>query len=165
MDIIRKELAAGQLYPIDLRYNDATDAVQYTPDGGTTWIDSPQNDPRLNNHYPPPATDDPQCDGAARMTGLLYDYAISIDNYLQAGAAVAEITTATLILLSFIPVIGVLTALIAGTILPVCRIRLRRVSYRLYWTGLFGTALSALLLCQPERNDHRLRILMLSMPA
>ena len=114
MDIIRKELAADQVYPANLRYNDATDTVQYSPDGGTTWIDSPQNDLRLVNQYPPPDTADPQCDGAARMIALLKDIEASNEAGLQQGAAAAEIATAALLILAFIPLIGVLTAVLGG---------------------------------------------------
>lgn len=71
MDIIRKELTTNELYPANLRYDDVTGVVQFTPDGGTTWIDSPQSDPRNNSGVP--AGDGSRCDAAARMVALMKD--------------------------------------------------------------------------------------------
>lgn len=119
MRIIRKELATAQVYPDNLRYDETNDVVQYSPDGGTTWIDDPGSDPRLHNAYPPPDTDDPRCDAAARMTGLLIDYEQQLEDLAQAGAATAEIATAILLFLAFIPLIGVLTAVFVGISLQV----------------------------------------------
>ena len=122
MRVIRKELAAAQVYPASLRYDETGEVVQYSPDGGTTWIDSPENDPRLNNHYPPLDTSDPVCDAAARMVALLQDIEASNEDALQAGAAAAEIATAILLLLAFIPLIGVITAVIIGEALQLITI-------------------------------------------
>lgn len=114
MKVIRKLLQAAQVYPANIRYDETGDTVQYTPDGGTTWIDSPENDPRQHNHYPPLETDDPRCDAAARMAALIQELQQQLEDGLQAAAFGAEVTTLILLTLAFIPLIGVLTAVIIG---------------------------------------------------
>lgn len=114
MEIIRKRLEAAQVYPANLRYDEATDTVQYSPDGGETWIDSPENDPRQVNHYPPIDTADPRCDAAARMVALIQQLEAQLEASLLASAFGAEVATLILLILAFIPLIGVLTAVIIG---------------------------------------------------
>src|SRR5512147_777857 len=73
MDIIRKELSTSAFYPAFLRYDEATDTVQSTPDNGATWVDAPGSDPRRQTSFPPPETDHPQCDAAARMVAHMQE--------------------------------------------------------------------------------------------
>ncbi len=73
MKIVRKLLTASEITPASLRYNSDCDCVQQTPDGGTTWIDVPELDPRRGAGYrmPPNASADPQCNSAANMVAYL----------------------------------------------------------------------------------------------
>jgi len=68
MEVIRKELAPLLVYAFPTRYNEDTDTVEMSPDGGTSWQPFPDGDPRLNNHILPAETDDPRCDAAARIS-------------------------------------------------------------------------------------------------
>jgi len=67
MEIIRKFLTSAELYPPNTRYNEGTDTVQVTPDGGATWQDAPGFDPRITSNLPPPDTAQPACDAATRI--------------------------------------------------------------------------------------------------
>lgn len=69
MFIIRKKLTATEITPADRRYNTTSNTFEYSPDGGTTWVDDPGSDPRHNDIFRVPAADGPdaQCDAAARI--------------------------------------------------------------------------------------------------
>lgn len=69
MPIIRKKLAPSDVYPDDLRYNEATDTVQTNVNG--EWKDSPENDPRHQTTIPPRITADTACDAAQSIVGAL----------------------------------------------------------------------------------------------
>jgi len=73
MEIVRKKLDPNEVFPVNQRYNADTDTVQTTPDGGTTWVDTPQADPRTApaNQKPPPVADDVRCKAAANMVAFL----------------------------------------------------------------------------------------------
>lgn len=73
MPIIRKKLTADEFSPPYLRYNSECDCVQFTPDGGTTWVDQPANDPRYSITYllPPLTGSDIQCRAAEGMTEVI----------------------------------------------------------------------------------------------
>lgn len=68
MKIIRMELTENEVSPPNLRYDDGCDCIQQTPDGGTTWVDVPEADPRHANGFrmPPLSGEDARCDAAAR---------------------------------------------------------------------------------------------------
>jgi hypothetical protein len=76
MEIIRKELTPNELFPSNLRYNSGSDQVQQTLDGGSTWVNSPADDPRHNpaNLVPLRTTGSVQCDSAAAMTAQFKRY-------------------------------------------------------------------------------------------
>lgn len=69
MRIIRKRLDEQQLYPSNTRWNDDCECVQSTFDGGTTWVNTPNADPRHNvgGLAPANAETDPRCSAAAGM--------------------------------------------------------------------------------------------------
>lgn len=76
MEIVRGRLV--EIVPANERYDTSTgDAIyQVTTDGGVTWVDMPQADPRYtpSNLLPPLAEDDSvPCDVSARMTAQLED--------------------------------------------------------------------------------------------
>lgn len=68
MKVIRSELSANAVSPTNLRYNATCDCIQQTPDGGTTWVDVPEADPRHADGFrlPPLSGPDARCDAAAR---------------------------------------------------------------------------------------------------
>lgn len=77
---IRKQLLAGEVYPENLRYNPTTHAVEYTPDGGTTWVPAPGSDPRNTTTKPPLSGTNAACNSASsevaylvKFLNLLYD--------------------------------------------------------------------------------------------
>lgn len=77
--------------PYYMRYDVDTDMFQTSIDGGETWTDAPEFDPRRINQLPPPSGADPRCDAAARMSAALAEIAAAVIDALQAGAAAADI--------------------------------------------------------------------------
>lgn len=69
MPIIRKQLKSSDVYPDDLRYNPATDAIESNVNGD--WIDNPDADPRHQTTYPPRITDNTACDAAQSVVDAL----------------------------------------------------------------------------------------------
>lgn len=68
VDVVRKLLSENEITPPDRRYNQSTDAVEFSPDGGTTWVDAPWLDPRSSDIFRRPALPDGErCNAAARM--------------------------------------------------------------------------------------------------
>lgn len=88
MFVIRKKLAASDITPPNIRWNEDCSCVQQTFDGGTTWVDAPGQDPRSSPGFraPPLTTSDPRCDAAANMLAKLHaavDMAIAFDNSVR----------------------------------------------------------------------------------
>lgn len=77
LQVVRKELDPGEVYPVNLRYNADCDCVQQTYDDGATWVDQPGQDPRSAPTflYPPVTADDPRCQAAANMS-LYFEHLI-----------------------------------------------------------------------------------------
>lgn len=92
MKIIRGRLNAADVSNPALRYNSDCDCIQQTPDGGTTWVDVPEADPRHALGYlkPPVAGSSKACDSAANMVKWLHDF---IDQMLFDFTLVASVTT------------------------------------------------------------------------
>lgn len=69
MKIVRMELTANDVAPPSLRYDATCDCIQQTPDGGTTWVDTPSADPRHADGFrlPPVGGEDAACNTAARV--------------------------------------------------------------------------------------------------
>jgi len=89
VDIIRSELTVTDVIPANQRYHEETDTVQFSPDGGVTWVDMPSLDPRSSNafRYPALETSDPRCDAAANMVKWIKDF---IDDTTAALGEAAE---------------------------------------------------------------------------
>ena len=124
MEIIRGRLSSADFSNPRLRYNRATDAVQSTPDGGTTWIDSPQDDPRHGAGFARPllTTGDIRCDASANMVKWLKDFIDYETGLLSAGAEVVTVANAGLALFDLISPFAILANLIidiAGVIFGV----------------------------------------------
>jgi len=89
MQLIRKRLDVTDVTPANIRWNAECDCVQQSPDGGTTWIDSPSQDPRSSTIFQVPARtgDDPRCDSAQQMHDRIkhmLDAIIASSDILQA---------------------------------------------------------------------------------
>lgn len=96
MKIIRKQLSETEVTPSSIRYNEGTDTIQQTPDGGTTWIDTPELDPRHGNGFrrPPLTGIDARCNAAARQAAAwqeVYGIFLTSTNALQFAAIILNI--------------------------------------------------------------------------
>lgn len=108
VQFIRKQLLADEVYPTNQRYDEATDTVQYTPDGGTTWIDAPELDPRNQDNIPTrPGTPGPDlaCQAAGSVVEYITRYITLVTSLLSASATLVQGITA---------IIGFLGLLFAG---------------------------------------------------
>jgi len=105
MKIVRKLLTPDEISPANTRYNPGTDTVQITPDGGTTWTDIPELDPRHadSSRMPALSVGDAQCDAAARMVAQLQE---TVNAYVAATSAVAGISAILAIVLILMGGIG-----------------------------------------------------------
>jgi len=74
--VIRKRLSEDEYSNPAYRYDEACACVQYSPDGGMTWIDAPESDPRHATRYalPLPGGGGQPCDAAANMVKWLHDF-------------------------------------------------------------------------------------------
>jgi len=76
VNVVRGRLSADDVTPPNTRYYGTPPVYQTTTDGGVTWVDNPEADPRYNPAYLlPPMTpySGLECDVAARMTAQLRD--------------------------------------------------------------------------------------------
>lgn len=91
MKIIRGRLNPADVSNPTLRYNSDCDCIQQTPDGGATWVDVPQADPRHAVGFlkPPVAGDNKRCDAAANMVKWLKDFIDSLNAAFATGATIA----------------------------------------------------------------------------
>jgi len=105
MRVILKELDPAETYPQYVRWNDDCECVQITFDG-TTWVDSPDSDPRYGPGFRAPAlTGDAKCDAAARMVAVIR---AQVDAALDAAEAVALATSLLSIVTAFLPGINII---------------------------------------------------------
>jgi len=94
LEAIRKRLYTGEVSNPDLRYNEDTGEVEFTPDGGATWTPAPGQDPRSAPAFlmPPNAADDKRCQAAANIRAF-------VENLVdQVIAAIAVVSSATMLL-------------------------------------------------------------------
>jgi len=98
--VVRKFLSPDEISPPTVRYSGDPPVFQTTDDGGSTWVDSPETDPRYNpaNILPPltPYTGI-ECDGAARLTAQLKD---TLDIFIATGDA-AQFATQVVAIIVF----------------------------------------------------------------
>lgn len=106
MKIVRGRLFAGDVSPTNLRYDSTCDCVQFSPDDGATWFDTPEADPRHSNayRYPVLTTSDPQCDAAANMVKWIKDFLDEVT--LALGEAASAFTLATIASRFFLLITG-----------------------------------------------------------
>jgi len=121
MRVVRKQLSAGEVSPTNQRYNEGTDTVEFSPDGGTTWVPMPSLDPRHSSAFSyPPLGSDVRCDAAANMVKWVKDFLDQATDLLCAGAEAFAVANAAIPLYELISG-GSLTLLaliteIAGTL-------------------------------------------------
>lgn len=102
VSIIRKQLLASELYPDNQRYNPTTGEVEYTPDGGATWISAPELDPRNQTNVPPRTGSDVPCQSAGSAVEYIKRYITLVVTMLQAGSLIVQLATATVAFLKVI---------------------------------------------------------------
>lgn len=100
MTLIRSRLSEADFSNPSQRYNPDTDTVEYTPDGGLTWVADPADDPRHSAKFAKPllTTADPRCDAAANMVKWLRDFIDYETSLMTAGAEITGLTNAALTL-------------------------------------------------------------------
>lgn len=105
MTVMRSRLSENDFSPVSLRYNEGTDTVQYSPDGGETWVDSPADDPRIGTKFIKPVKTgmDVRCRSALSMRKWLRDF---MDYEISLITAGAEITAIANFALSFLDIIA-----------------------------------------------------------
>lgn len=103
MELVRKELSATEGQAPGQRYNPDCDCIQYTPDGGVTWLDDPSADPRTNIIYllPPNEEPDPRCAGAAGMVAYVRQ---SVDTAIGASTVIGLANGIFAIVVAFLPI-------------------------------------------------------------
>lgn len=74
MFVIRKRLFPNEGSDPNTRYDETCDCVQSTFDGGTTWNDNPNADPRTSPTFLNPAAADDKCAGAQGVSNFVRDF-------------------------------------------------------------------------------------------
>lgn len=69
MPVIRKRLIPDEVYPSNIRYNEAEDTVESFVNG--EWVENPNADPRRQITLPPRITADTECDAAQSVVDAL----------------------------------------------------------------------------------------------
>jgi hypothetical protein len=115
MEVVRLKLTPDTVTPPAQRWDETTDEVQITPDGGATWYPDPALDPRTSSVYRQPARTgtDPKCDAAADMVATLQaliNTAIDAIGTAQAANAILAIITV------FTPGLGWLVRLVLAVV-------------------------------------------------
>jgi len=120
MDVIRKLLSAAEIYPTNQRYNETTDMIEYSSDGGTTWTEAPALDPRHNGGLPSVATSDSRCDNAATIIAMLQALENPMIAGVGSGFTATVLTSGFIALLVFLGVFGffvlIVVALVAAAL-------------------------------------------------
>lgn len=144
MEVVRKQLAESQISPPNIRFNSGTDTVQFSPDDGANWYDTPSADPRHSDAFRlPPLGTDTRCDAAANMVKWIKDFLDRATDLLGDGA------TALTLLNTAIP----LYELISGGSLTLLAIvsefcqGLFSLGYTVLLAAMDTTAYDALLCC------------------
>lgn len=98
MKVVRKRLNPAEVSSANQRYNSGTDTVQFSPDGGATWVDMPSLDPRHSSAflYPPLTSGDVRCDAAANMVKWIKDFLDTVTDLLGTSATVFGVANAVI---------------------------------------------------------------------
>lgn len=111
MDVVRMKLTPDDISPANLRTSPSTGVMQFSPDGGETWVDAPGFDPRYSDVYRmPPLTGDVRCDVAARIVAQWQE---TLELFYNT-TSIVEGTTALLAL-----IVGLITGGAAGLLFAI----------------------------------------------
>jgi len=99
MFTIRKNLSEFDGVPTSQRWNNDTEVFQSSYDGGATWVDTPESDPRHNPTFITPETGD-QCDVAQGMSNFVRQF---VDSTFDAFNIVGISSAAINVGLLFVP--------------------------------------------------------------
>jgi len=94
IDVIRGRLAESDVAPTNIRFSGDPPVYQYSPDGGTTWVDQPASNPlHSRTALFPPLTpyEGIECDAAARMSAQLKDCITAMCTFADTAQAVTAI--------------------------------------------------------------------------
>lgn len=91
--VIRKKLSEDDIGNPAYRYNSDCDCIQFSPDGGTTWTDTPGADMRHADPFrlPPRGGTDIQCSAAANAECWLQTFIEQVTTLLEAGAVIVAV--------------------------------------------------------------------------
>jgi len=111
MKVVRMKLTDVSFVPSNIRFIDGN--IEATFDGGTTWVVSPENDPRYGVQFlaPPLTGDDARCDAAYRMTEIIraqVDAAIDAANAIALAGIIIDILV---ILIPINPLVSIVVLL------------------------------------------------------
>ena len=120
MDTIRKRLWSDEVSPDNLRYNEETDTVEETFDGGETWVERPLFDPRHAPQFRFPSIDasDPRCQAAANMTEWIEVFIEEVLYVLAVGGVVISLVT---LMVALFLVLGP-WAVVIGVFFPIAQL-------------------------------------------
>jgi len=109
--VIRKRLAPEEVAPTTIRYDAGCDCVQVTYDGGATWIDNPDADPRHNpaGLFPARTGSDPRCDAAENM---MQHFKAQVNAFLDSASVLQFVNAFLTLLLLIIPGVGAIIELL-----------------------------------------------------
>jgi len=112
MQIIRKRLSETEGQNPGQRYNPDCDCIEYTPDGGITWVEDETSDPRTNPVYllPPNTEPDIPCAAAAGMVAYIR---ASVDTAIDTATIVGLANGIFAIVVAFLPITILAAVIIA----------------------------------------------------
>jgi hypothetical protein len=115
MTLVRRRLSEADFSPISLRYNPDTDGIEYTPDGGVTWLPDPSDDPRHSAKFAKPLQTggDVRCNSSASMVKWIRDFITYEAGLLSTGAQVVALSNTAL---SFFDILAPWAILVQGLI-------------------------------------------------
>jgi len=116
--IVRKSLSDSEITPANLRYNTGSGTVQRTLDGGSTWIDSPTDDPRYNpiGKKTPRTGSSIPCYSAINAVHYLK---AQVDTAINGTSEAVAIIDGIAVLASFFPEIGLAVDFFAAVVAAV----------------------------------------------
>lgn len=106
MEIVRKYLTPDEITPPNIRIASPSETVEITPDGGATWFDVPDIDPRHSDALRlPPLAGDVRCDVAARMVAQWKD---TLDGFVLTTDAANAVQFLLTLIVALTGAVGVL---------------------------------------------------------
>ncbi len=121
MEIVRLKLTPDDVSPPNKRWVEDGDKVQFSPDGGTTWVDDPNGDPRTAPIFRVPARTggDPRCDAAE---GMIQRFQSLVNAFIDSVSILNFVSSAIALVAIFFGAAGIFTSklfLIAESLLTI----------------------------------------------